>query len=61
MGGGAAKAAPFQSGEKQPQVPFGSAQGRLSTSLRFAQDDSQMFCASLRMTGCLRVRCVAGI
>jgi hypothetical protein len=26
--------------EEQPRVPFGYAQGRLSTALRFAQDDS---------------------
>jgi hypothetical protein len=26
--------------QKQPQIPFDFAQGRLSTSLRFAQDDS---------------------
>jgi hypothetical protein len=26
--------------QEQPQVPFGDAQGRLSTPLRFAQNDS---------------------
>jgi hypothetical protein len=31
---------PFQGNEKQKQVPFDDAQGRLSTPLRFAQDDS---------------------
>jgi len=28
-------------GKQQPQVPFGFAQGRLSTAMRSAQDDSE--------------------
>jgi hypothetical protein len=40
---GAVKTAPFQSDEKQMQVP--ATAGRLSTPLCFAQDDNPIFIA----------------